>query len=175
MSQVNKEDPFWNPYLAGFMLGLVLLTSFVVMGFGLGSSSAIARAAYFMAHEVAPGATEANGYMSSYLTSGDSIFMDWMVFEVVGVFLGGLVASYSAGRLRRGVVHRGPHASVPLRFTMAVFGGAIMGFAARLGRGCTAGQALTGGASLGVGSWVFMLMVFAGGYLAAPLIRKQWR
>ena len=40
----------------------------------------------------------------------------------------------------------------------------IMGFAARLGRGCTSGQALSGGALLSAGSWVFMFAVFGGEY-----------
>ena len=51
---------------------------------------------------------------------------------------------------------------------------AIMGFAAALARGCTSGQALSGGAGLGTGSWVFMIMVFAGGYSVAHLVRRQW-
>jgi uncharacterized membrane protein YedE/YeeE len=51
----------------------------------------------------------------------------------------------------------------------------MMGFAARLARGCTSGQALTGGSLLSVGSWIFMMAVFAGGYLFAPLVRRQWR
>jgi len=50
-----------------------------------------------------------------------------------------------------------------------------MGFAARFARGCTSGQALSGGALLSVGSWVFMMAVFAGGYLMAPFVRRQWR
>ena len=51
----------------------------------------------------------------------------------------------------------------------------MMGFAARLARGCTSGQALTGGAVLSLGSWVFMFAVFAGGYMLAPFIRRMWR
>ena len=45
---------------------------------------------------------------------------------------------------------------------------------AKIGLGCTSGQALTGGALLNMGSWMFMLMVFAGGYAAAWFVRKQW-
>ena len=30
--------PFWNPYLAGFLLGLVLLGTYLVTGRGLGAS-----------------------------------------------------------------------------------------------------------------------------------------
>jgi uncharacterized membrane protein YedE/YeeE len=49
-----------------------------------------------------------------------------------------------------------------------------MGIGAKLARGCTSGQALTGGALLSVGSWAFMLSVFAGGYAVAYFFRRQW-
>ena len=35
-----SAKPYSNPYLAGFGLGLVLLSAFVVMGRGLGASGA---------------------------------------------------------------------------------------------------------------------------------------
>jgi hypothetical protein len=50
-----------------------------------------------------------------------------------------------------------------------------MGFAAKLTRGCTSGQALSGGAVMSVGSWAFMLSVFGGGYAVAWFLRRQWR
>ena len=37
---MDRSKRFWNPYLAGLALGLVLLTSFLVMGKGLGASGA---------------------------------------------------------------------------------------------------------------------------------------
>ena len=33
----NTPQPFANPYLAGVLLGIVLLASFVVLGAGLGA------------------------------------------------------------------------------------------------------------------------------------------
>jgi uncharacterized membrane protein YedE/YeeE len=58
---------------------------------------------------------------------------------------------------------------------MLAFGGGVaMGLGAVLARGCTSGLALTGGALLGVGSWLFMLAAFAGAYLAAPAWRRLW-
>ena len=168
------ERPYWNPYVAGFCLGLVLLSSFLVMGFGLGSSSAATRLAVGAVHLVAPAATEANAYFSQYVGPGKVLLEDWLVFEVLGVFLGGLVGAYSAGRLK-GEVIRGEGVSKGRRIALAIAGGVIMGFAARLARGCTSGQALTGGAILSLGSWIFMMCVFAGGYLAAPFLKKDWR
>ena len=47
--------------------------------------------------------------------------------------------------------------------------------AARMARGCTSGQALSGGALMSVGAWAFLLAVFAGGYAAAWFVRRQWR
>ena len=172
--QPPAERPLWNPYVAGVVLGLVLLGSFLVMGFGLGSSSAPTRLAIGALHLVAPKATEANGYFGQYVGPGRHVLDDWMVFEVLGVFLGGLVAAYSAGRFKPGVV-KGPNATTAKRLAYAVVGGILMGFAARLARGCTSGQALTGGAVLSLGSWIFMMCVFAGGYLVAPLVRREWR
>ena len=38
-------------------------------------------------------------------------------------------------------------------------------------------QALMVAAAIGIafGSWIFMLAVFAGGYVTAPLARRQWK
>ena len=171
--QPPVERPFWNPYVAGFALGLVLLGSFLVMGFGLGSSSAATRLAVGAAHLIAPKATAANAYFAQYVGPGKSLFEDWLVFEVLGVFLGGLVGAYSAGRLKSEVL-RGEGVSKGRRIAFAIAGGVLMGFAARLARGCTSGQALSGGAVLSVGSWAFALSVFAGAYALAWFFRRLW-
>ena len=55
-----------------------------------------------------------------------------------------------------------------------MLGGAVAGFGAQLARGCTSGQALTGGAQLALGSWVFMFSVFGGAYALAWFFRRQW-
>ena len=47
----------------------------------------------------------------------------------------------------------------------------LMAIGAAFARGCTSGQALTGGALLNLGSWAFMLCVFGGAYAVAWLFR----
>ena len=59
--------------------------------------------------------------------------------------------------------------------SVPVAGGILMGFGAKLARGCTSGQALTGGALLAAGSWIFIATCFASGYLVAPVVRRLWR
>ncbi len=170
-----QRDPakFWNPYLAGVALGLVLLSAFVVMGKGLGASGASYRIGVAAVQAVAPRHVAASPGLRS-VAQGGSPLDDWLVFEVLGVFLGGLVGAYTSGRLSKEVL-KGPRISSAGRIAMALAGGAIMGFAAKLARGCTSGQALSGGALLSAGSWAFMFSVFGGGYALAYFVRRAWR
>jgi uncharacterized protein len=174
MRDYDYAKGFWNPYVAGIALGLVLLLTFYLMGTGLGASGAIARTAAVAAHAVAPEATATNGYFSEFYKSGaGNPMVDWIVIEVLGVFVGGLVAVLTARRFRPGV-GRGPTAGVGLRLTMAFAGGIVGGIGTRLAMGCTSGQALSGGATLAVGSWVFMMAVFATAFAAAYFVRREW-
>ena len=47
-------------------------------------------------------------------------------------------------------------------------------YGARMARGCTSGQALSGGATLSAGSWVVMFAIFGGAYGVAYFVRKLW-
>ena len=164
-----------NPYLAGIGLGLVLLAAFVVAGRGLGASGAFAAIVAWATNTVAPAHAQGNEYLAGYLGDGTSSpLKSWLLFEVVGVFAGAMVSGLLAGRARV-VTEKGPRVSVRTRLALAFAGGVLMAFGAALARGCTSGQALTGGALLNLGSWAFMLMVFAGAYAVAYFFRWQWR
>jgi uncharacterized protein len=170
----QKTQPFWNPYIAGIGLGLVLLAAFVIMGRGLGASGAFSSLVSVGMNAVAPEHTSANGFFAEYLGDGTRHpLKDWLVFEVLGVIVGGFISGMLAHRIK-GSVEKGPRITTGKRLFLAFLGGGIMGFGAKLARGCTSGQALTGGAVLGVGSWAFMLAVFAGGYAVAYFFRREW-
>jgi len=175
MTGAVTPRPYWHPYVAGVALGLVLLLTFVVMGHGLGASGAVTTAVAAGVEAVAPAHARANPYFRDYLGDGaTSPWASWIVIEVAGILLGGLLSGVLAGRMRL-AVERGATAGRGQRLLYAFGGGAVMGIGARLARGCTSGLALTGGAVLSVGAWVFMLAIFAGGYAAAPLFRREWR
>ncbi len=163
---------YWNPYAAGVLLGLTLLATFLVTGGGLGATALPKRLIALGAMAAAPEWTAANAAIGGYVEAGNPL-RNWLVIEVIGVLLGGFIGALSAGRFRA-TVEKGPRISVRGRLGYALAGGVIMGFAAGLARGCTSGQALSGGALLATGSWVFMLMVFAGGYSIAWFVRRQW-
>jgi len=167
---------YMDPYLAGTGIGLVLLSSYVLVGRGLGASGAFSSvvaaataAVLGTAHAAAAPAT------APYLVAGiASPLHDWLVLELAGVAAGGFVSAWLAGRTRT-AIERGPGMGVAQRMYAAVAGGVLMGFGAKLARGCTSGQALTGGALLSAGSWIFIATCFASGYLLAPVARRLWR
>lgn len=169
----SAPDRFWSPYAAGIALGLVLLLAFLVRGQGLGASGASFRLGAWAMRDLAPAHVERVPALAEVAEDGNPLD-DWLVFEVAGVLVGGLLASWTSGRLRREVL-RGPTFGAGPRLTAGLLGGVLMGAAARMARGCTSGQALSGGALLSIGSWAFMMSVFVGGYAAAHLVRRQWR
>lgn len=165
---------YWNPYLAGFALGLVLTLTFYIMGTGLGASGAVARTAAVVSHGVAPQAIENQAYFKEFYKEGaDHPLIDWTVIEVIGVFVGGLISVVMSRRFSVGI-GRGPTAGIGLRLLMAFLGGTIAGIGTRFAMGCTSGQALSGGATMVVGSWVFMMAVFGAAFGAAYFVRKEW-
>jgi hypothetical protein len=168
-----QEKPLWDPYVAGFALGLVLLATYVVFGRGLGASGALARFSGWLAHFVSPAWVQANGHLGGYFAAGTHWWDDWLVFEVLGVILGGLAAGLTGGRMKL-KVERGPRIRPAVRLAFAFAGGAIVGIGARMAQGCTSGQALSGGATMALGSWAFMFAVFGGAYGLAYFVRRLW-
>ncbi len=174
MSNLNEPQPYMSPYLAGIGLGLVLLAAFVMMGRGLGASGAFTSFVAAGVETVAPVHARNNALYTEYLGNpGSNPLKDWLVFEIIGVVIGGLISGMLAGRVRKDV-EKGPRISINKRFLFAFVGGGIMGIGSKLARGCTSGQALTGGAMLSVGSWAFMIAVFVSAYAVAYLFRRQW-
>jgi len=170
----REPRPYMNPYWAGIGIGLVLLATFVLMGRGLGASGAFSSTIAWLVSLAAPGYAQSNEFLARYLPEDTHPLRTWLVFEVAGVFAGALVSGLLTGRVAR-TVEKGPRVSRGTRLAFAFAGGALMAIGAALARGCTSGQALTGGALLNLGSWVFMLCLFAGAYAVAPLFRKEWR
>ena len=166
----GEPKPYANPYLVGVLLGLVLLASFVILGAGLGASGGIAHIGASLSMSVSAPHTLSSEYFGKW---GATPLNYYLVFMFVGTFVGALFSALLANRARL-QVERGAASSVGRRLAYALAGGVIVGFASRLARGCTSGQALSGGALLLSGSLVFLVCLFASGYAAAWFVRKQW-
>lgn len=168
-----KKREYLNPYIAGVLLGLVLFSSFMVFGHGLGASGGVAILSGKAVAVVAPEHSRRNAHLVNLVHAPESPLDNWIVYEIFGVLLGGFVSGLLSGRVRLETFH-GPRITPHQRWLAAVIGGTIAGFGVRLARGCTSSQALSGGAVLSAGSWAFMFAVFAGAYALAYFVRRLW-
>ncbi|MEO9484443.1 MAG: YeeE/YedE thiosulfate transporter family protein [Ekhidna sp.] len=170
----KQPQPYWNPYASGVGLGLVLLAAFVVMGRGIGASGAMTSVVATGVQVVSESHAEANSFYAGYLGDGTiHPLKDWLVFEVLGVLLGGFISGKLAHRTKI-KIEKGAAISNKRRLLFAFIGGIIMAFGTKLARGCTSGQALTGGAMMNVGSWLFMITLFVGAYAVAGFVKRLW-
>jgi len=169
----KEAKKYMNPYLGGVLLGLVLVAAFWVSGRGLGASGAIKSAVASGVQTVAPSHYEKAAFFSEYSKDHGSPLKSWLVFEVLGVLVGGLISGAIAGRLKF-KVEKGPNVTNKIRLIFAAIGGMLFGFGSQLGRGCTSGSALTGMAVLSVGGFVTMAAIFGTAFMLAYFARKLW-
>ncbi len=170
---VRMARPYINPYFGGFLLGLVLFGAFFLTGNGLGASGGLNRILVYVVDTVAPEHVDNTPYLIE-MAGGDTNPLDnWVGVLTVGTMIGGFTSGFFHGRVQLETI-KGPNITRETRWAMAFIGGIFMGYGARFARGCTSGQALSGGAVLSFGSWVFMFAVFGGAYALAYFVRRLW-
>jgi uncharacterized membrane protein YedE/YeeE len=162
-----------NPYLAGVLLGLVLLAAFYFSGRGLGASGAMKRSLITVMNMVAPQHVADSHFYGKYVADGKNPLNSWLVFEVIGILVGGFISGAMAGRLKFRVEHH-PRITSKRRLIFALMGGILFGFGSQMGRGCTSGSALTGMAVLSFSGFITMSAIFGTGYVFAYFFRKNW-
>ena len=168
-----KSKAYMNPYLAGFILGLVLLGTIYVTGRGLGASGAVKSVALSSIAEIAPEHTANTGFLKSYIESHGNPLKDWLVWEVIGVIIGAFFSGVLAKRVGLQIEH-GPKINNATRIIAAILGGLLFGLGSQLGRGCTSGSALSGMAVMSFGGIITMLAIFGSAYAFAYFFRNLW-
>lgn len=170
----TKKTKYLNPYVGGVLLGLVLLAANFVSGRGLGASGAIKSGVVSVITTIAPTASENTGFIKEFRQSHQGNPMKtWLVFEMLGVLVGGFISGAFAGRLKLKVEHS-PKITSRKRLLLALGGGVLFGFGSQLGRGCTSGSALSGMAVLSLGGFITMMAIFGTAYAFAYFFRKNW-
>ena len=165
---------YLNPYIGGVLLGLVLLGANFVAGRGLGASGAIKSTVVTAITTVAPSAEETSPFVREFRESHAANPMKtWLVFEMLGVIVGGFVSGALSGRLKLKVEHS-PKITSRRRLMLALAGGTLFGFGSQLGRGCTSGSALSGMAVLSLGGFISMMAIFGTAFGLAYFFRKNW-
>jgi uncharacterized protein len=173
LQKLKTKEGYLNPYTAGFALGIVLFLSFLLTGNGLGASGGLNRIVVAIEDVITPEHVDQTPYLLK-MAGGDKNPLDhWILMLVIGTAVGGFASGLLSKRVKL-EVFKGPNITTKKRIILALLGGLIMGYGARLARGCTSGQALSGGATLSAGSWAFMFAVFGGAYALAWFVRKNW-
>jgi len=173
-SKLTKPTKYLNPYVGGVLLGIVLLAANFVSGRGLGASGAIKSTIVTAVTTVAPASAEKSAFVKEFRESHQGNPMKtWLVFEMMGVLVGGFLSGALAGRLNFKIEHS-PKISSKRRLIFALTGGVLFGFGSQLGRGCTSGSALSGMAVLSLGGFITMMAIFGTAYALAYFFRKNW-
>lgn len=165
--------PYLNPYAGGALLGVLLFLTFFITGGGLGASAGLNRVQVSLLGLVDQCHIDRVGYMAEMGGGSRNALDNWSVFMLLGTVIGGALSGWLNGRMKV-EIRKGPQISSSTRLVLAFIGGLIMAYGARLARGCTSGQALSGGAVLSAGSFAFMFAVFGGAYGLAWFLRKVW-
>lgn len=170
----TKPKSYMNPYLAGFLLGLVLLATIYITGRGLGASGAFKNMVIATVENVAPQHAENTAFYQNFAADNPGgPWKNFLVFEVIGVLVGAFFSGVLANRTGL-KLEKGPRVSNGVRIVGAIVGGALFGYGSQLGRGCTSGSALSGMAVLSLGGILTMLAIFGGAYTLAYFFRKLW-
>lgn len=169
-----EKTTYMNPYLAGFLLGLLLLLTIFITGRGLGASGAVKSVVVSATEAVAPEYVENSEFYQDYFeTHEGNPLKSWLVFEVIGALLGAFLSGLMSNRLNL-TLEKNPAIKSGTRIAAAILGGALFGFGSQLGRGCTSGAALSGMAVFSTGGILTMLSIFGGAYMFAYFFRKLW-
>jgi len=177
MSREENKEPsppnaFWPPLAAGVALGLVLLATFLITGHGLVASGFFTRLAVEVSSWASVEWVQSQPYFRRFLGEGGPLD-SWISWEIVGLLIGAFAGAVTSGRFRL-VAERGARQALGRRAVFALGGGILVGFGARLARGCTSGLGLSGGATLAVAGFLFLVMFFAAGFAVSRLVREEW-
>ncbi|MCK9616769.1 MAG: YeeE/YedE family protein [Lentimicrobiaceae bacterium] len=171
---MEKKTKYMNPYLAGVLLGLVLLAANFIAGRGLGASGALKSTIVAGVQTVAPvHASSAKFYKEYTASHPGNPLNSWLVYEMLGVIVGGFLSGVVAHRLKLKVEHS-PKITSRKRLVLALIGGILFGYGAQFGRGCTSGSALSGMAVLSLGGFLSMICIFGTAFAFAYFFRKNW-
>ncbi|OPY74028.1 MAG: putative inner membrane protein [Syntrophorhabdus sp. PtaU1.Bin058] len=165
------NDKGWNPYVAGFLTGLLLIASVWFTGKYVGASTTFVRSTGFIEKVFE---AERVGSMEYFKKEVPKI--DWQFLFVIGIFIGSLIASTTSKTFRlQGVPDMWQERFGPgkaKRAIVAFIGGAVAIFGARLADGCPSGHGLSGSLQLAVSGYVSLICFFVGGIVVARILYK---
>jgi hypothetical protein len=132
----------------------------------IGASSFYAQVSGFIGKLFAKRHTESLAYFKDKPPQ-----VGWEFVFVISTIVGGAIAAITGGEIANEWLPAMWTArfgdSIPLRAAVALGGGILMAFGARLAGGCTSGHGISGTMQLNVASWISVICIFIGGIAVA--------
>lgn len=166
----NYPGAAWSPYLVGAGIGVLLWLTMFFSKKPVGASSSYATAAGLIGKAAAPKHTTKLKY---YVENPPRV--DWEILFIGATIIGAFLAAWHGGELSQRWLppmwaDRFGEQSLWLRAIVALIGGVLMAFGARMARGCTSGHGISGTAQLNVASWIALICFFIGGAVVANIL-----
>ncbi len=169
---LNPTRKAWSPYVAGAIIGLLQIPTFLLMDTALGASSSFVTVAAHLASLFDAHIAEAK-YLASHMWGAKNW---WQVAVVGGIAVGAFLSMRLSGARRQTISPVWERAigikTLAGRAPLAFAAGFLMLFGARIAGGCTSGHGISGMAQLSAGSTLAVAAMFAGGILAATLMKR---
>ncbi len=167
---LEYTGPAWSPYIAGGLIGVLVILTMYFSNHPLGASSAYAHLIGLFAKIFIPGRVR---HLHFYRNKEPVI--NWGVMLLLGVVAGAYLAAWNGGEVTGQWLpvfwrENFGEQSLWLRAGVAFAGGVLMALGARVAGGCTSGHGISGALQLSVGSWIALLCFFLGGVPTAMLL-----
>jgi hypothetical protein len=169
----TTKNKYINPYVAGFLLGLLIIAAYYFAGEGLGSSGGYRDVAIGVIDKVSPEYAQANPYTAPHVSGDHSPTHTWLVYELLGVIFGAIISAAIFGRLKFSI-GKAPQITNKKRLYLALIGGLLWGIGTQLGRGCTSGLVLSGMGVNSLSGYIGLVSIFGFGYIFAYIFKQLW-
>lgn len=166
-----------NPYVAGALIGILLVLSVIVAGKYLGASTTFARGASVIEKAVGIDYSKFDYFTTKKGKYGPGSLPNWQLMYVIGIALGAFIASKLSGTFKAKAVPtmwKNKFGSSSLkRGIVAFIGGAIGLIGARLAGGCPTGHGLSGLSQLAVSGFVALAFFVIGAAITARILYSR--
>ena len=166
VSSLDYPGPAWSPYIVGAGIGVLSWLTFYFSDKPIGASTFYAQVSGFIGKFIAKRHTQSLAYFKDKPPR-----VGWEFAFVLSTIVGGAIAALTGGEFVNEWLPPMWEArfgeSLALRAAVALGGGGLMAFGARLAGGCTSGHGISGTMQLSVASWISVICFFLGGIAVA--------
>ena len=169
---MSKKD--LNPYVAGALVGIILVLSVVVSAKYLGASTTFARATSVIEQALGIDTDKFEYFTTKNGKYGPGSLPDWQLMYVIGIAIGAFIAAKLSGTFKIKAVpemwEEQFGKSPAKRWLVAFTGGALGIIGTRLAGGCPTGHGLSGLSQLAVSGFIAMAFFVISAAITARLL-----